>query len=307
MDDDSAVQFVSSRARKRPHHEIARASRSQLPGGESSSSRTLPQPSPPHRRYPGDGLDFRRPTTSTPPSIDEVIDLTLDSDPPEPDAPRHIPIARQDQFTQTSQARAPEVVDLEEEYEDLAQDDPPSSPEVQFIGATARPPRPPPPPTYLDLQTDWSGVLSILARPPGLFPRAVQALHPWDADVSTIGDPLGYIDLTHHTGVRRAPQRPPPNAYKPPSPPPAGFTRTLEEDDVVVCPNCDGELGVGDEIRQQIWVAKHCGHVYCGHCAHHRSKTKSKKSSTSKPFSTCQVSGCGKPVSAPKAMLQIYL
>jgi hypothetical protein len=30
----------------------------------------------------------------------------------------------------------------------------------------------------------------------------------------------------------------------------------------VVCPNCGDELAVGkDEIKQQIWVVKSCGHV----------------------------------------------
>jgi ribosomal protein L37AE/L43A len=30
----------------------------------------------------------------------------------------------------------------------------------------------------------------------------------------------------------------------------------------VVCPNCGDELAVGkDEMKQQIWVVKSCGHV----------------------------------------------
>jgi hypothetical protein len=54
---------------------------------------------------------------------------------------------------------------------------------------------------------------------------------------------------------------PPPPLYKPPTPPPEGFTRTVAEDDIVVCPNCDHELGTGEGVKQQIWVAKQCGHV----------------------------------------------
>ncbi|PYI26952.1 hypothetical protein BP00DRAFT_37631 [Aspergillus indologenus CBS 114.80] len=309
MSDDSGVQFVTSRPRKRPHHEIARATPPQFPGGESSSSRTLPPPSPPRRRYPGDGFDFRRPISSATPNAEDVIDLTLDSDPPEPNATQDVRNTHQDHSTQTSQSRVPEVVDLEEDYEDLTQDEPPSSPEVQFIAATARPSRPPPPSTI----PEWAPQLfRIFNMSQSRFPARHRVLRPQDVDVSYIGEqPAGAIDLTFNFDMRRPdmrrPERPPANAYKPPSPPPDGFTRTLEEDDVVVCPNCDGELGVGDEIRQQIWVAKQCGHVYCGRCAHHRSKAKSKKSSATKPFSVCQVPECGKPVSSHKAMLQIYL
>ncbi|KAK2748123.1 hypothetical protein FQN57_001247 [Myotisia sp. PD_48] len=51
-------------------------------------------------------------------------------------------------------------------------------------------------------------------------------------------------------------------AYVPPPTPPAGFTGTVREDDVVVCPNCEHELGTGDDPEQrQIWVSKPCGHV----------------------------------------------
>ncbi|KAJ5635977.1 uncharacterized protein N7484_009290 [Penicillium longicatenatum] len=50
-------------------------------------------------------------------------------------------------------------------------------------------------------------------------------------------------------------------SYRAPSPPPVGFTRTLGDDDVAICPNCSGELGVGDGHKEQVWVAKPCGHV----------------------------------------------
>ena len=48
------------------------------------------------------------------------------------------------------------------------------------------------------------------------------------------------------------------------APPPAqdGFTRSPQEDDILVCPNCDDELGVGeDDLKRQVWVVKACGHV----------------------------------------------
>jgi hypothetical protein len=52
--------------------------------------------------------------------------------------------------------------------------------------------------------------------------------------------------------------------HKQPSPLPArpGFTRTPEEGDILVCANCDAELGEGDtEEKRQVWVIKDCGHV----------------------------------------------
>jgi hypothetical protein len=55
---------------------------------------------------------------------------------------------------------------------------------------------------------------------------------------------------------------PPPPKYEPPPPAEKGFTRSPEEDEEVVCPNCGDELAVGkDETKQQIWIVKSCGHV----------------------------------------------
>ena len=50
--------------------------------------------------------------------------------------------------------------------------------------------------------------------------------------------------------------------YNPPPDPPEGFTASPEEDDVLLCPNCDRELCTGEtELDQQVWVLKGCGHV----------------------------------------------
>ena len=65
---------------------------------------------------------------------------------------------------------------------------------------------------------------------------------------------------TQATGNART--RPPPPTYDPPSPPRAGYTRNPKEEDILLCPNCEEELGVGkDEIKKQVWVIKKCGHV----------------------------------------------
>ena len=116
--------------------------------------------------------------------------------------------------------------------------------------------------------------------------------------------------------------------YKAPPSPRPGFTRSPKEDQVIICPNCDQELAVGEsEVQRQVWVSKGCGHVgqlpkfsihhylptvkvYCGQCAQNRHKSRTKrgtKPSTSKTFKTCVVDGCGKLLSSPKNMFQLYL
>ena len=67
------------------------------------------------------------------------------------------------------------------------------------------------------------------------------------------------FDLEHPTRRQPQPRLP---TYGPPAPAQEGFTRTPNEDDVLVCPNCDDELGLGDdEVKRQVWVVKACGHV----------------------------------------------
>ncbi len=54
----------------------------------------------------------------------------------------------------------------------------------------------------------------------------------------------------------------PSSPYKAPRTPALGFTRKVDEDEIVVCPHCGDELGIGDgDLKQQIWVVKQCGHV----------------------------------------------
>nr|POE74318.1 putative very-long-chain (3r)-3-hydroxyacyl-coa dehydratase [Quercus suber] len=87
---------------------------------------------------------------------------------------------------------------------------------------------------------------------------------------------------------------PPTPRYSPPPKAPQGFTGNPKEDEAVVCPNCGDELIVGgkrsgnpdDEVKQQVWVVKKCGHAYCGTCATRkaapgtRSKGKGKEKAT---------------------------
>ena len=263
--------------------------------GPSSRPETSqsPAPNPPpnrpsQQRYAGDGLDFRRPIMSSPPGMGSVIDLTNEPD--------------------SSPRRRADIVDLEEDEGEGENEDeedivilnhtgPPSSPEVEFVGSTTRPPNPtplhpplhpppqPPLPPAFETYTGfgsshlWQWLrghprFTGSAFPGGLaFGRQL----PWPTrifgpppqeDTLFIGDDAdGGVDLTVDLDVDLNPsgprpeQRAPVDTYKPPSPPPEGFTRNAGEDDVVVCPNCDEELGMGDEIKQQIWAVKNCGHV----------------------------------------------
>ncbi|KAL3474134.1 hypothetical protein BJX99DRAFT_232236 [Aspergillus californicus] len=323
MNTDSGVQFIGSRRRKRPRRETS--STPQAQPSSSTSRPVLPPLGLPAPRYPGDGLDFRRPAAPSAPPEDEVIDLTNEPEPPE--IPR-----RQAPESSSRRSRGPrfgreimaDVVDLEEQELDA-----PSSPEVQFVSSNIRQVAPPPPrPQGLMGSNLWR----MLPLPQTLL-RTNETNHrrevPWSAashlsraelETVWIGDDIGAMDFTinvdlqdpfnveYPTAETTPEGEQARNDYKPLSPAPEGFSRKVEEDDLATCPNCDHELGTGDDLKQQLWVAKQCGHVYCGECAKNRSLTKAKKASAkTKPFAKCQVSECGKAVSAPKSMFQVYL
>ena len=128
------------------------------------------------------------------------------------------------------------------------------------------------------------GLAGFLENLPRLLPfhRAAGGRHPNFANMMNMG--LEMIDEVNTQQARNfdqpvlnfetvgfelarndPPAAPPPRpTYSAPPAPPAGFTRTPTEDDVVVCPNCDSELGQGDEIKRQVWVIRSCGHVRFG-------------------------------------------
>ncbi|KAL1589942.1 hypothetical protein WHR41_01122 [Cladosporium halotolerans] len=128
------------------------------------------------------------------------------------------------------------------------------------------------------------------AGAPPTRPRHVAAVR---MDYNIVGFDLGF-------GI--APNRPPTPKYEPPPPAEKGFTRTPAEDEEVVCPNCGDELAVGkDEVKQQVYVVKSCGHAYCGECATRERASASKKGkgkaldpSIPPPLKKCVVVGCGK-------------
>jgi hypothetical protein len=70
---------------------------------------------------------------------------------------------------------------------------------------------------------------------------------------------LGGLDMYERTSeTPQVVQEP----YKAPTPAKEGFIRTFTEDSVVLCPMCGDELATGgNEVKQQVWVVKACGHV----------------------------------------------
>ena len=66
------------------------------------------------------------------------------------------------------------------------------------------------------------------------------------------------FDLGQNNQSRQPPVRP---TYQAPTPAAEGFTRSPAEDDVLICPNCDCELGQGDDVKREVWVIRNCGHV----------------------------------------------
>lgn len=119
--------------------------------------------------------------------------------------------------------------------------------------------------------------------------------------------------------------------YKPPPRAKDGFTRNVEEDEILICPACNEELASGDgEVKQQVWIIKQCGHVslkkplaanqanrrqvYCGECATKRPVKGNKRDARNarnrdktNAFRACAIAGCEKPVLSKGSMFQIYL
>lgn len=268
-------------------------------GEGSSSTAAARQPQPltlppyPPMRFPGDGYDFRRPVmASHSPQTEEIIDLTNEPDSP----PRAQPSRYHSSSHRPRHHRPPrfgrnimtDVVDLEEESDPSHNEAPEAtreSPEVQFVRATVRSPGPMPRTfraNFLDYlrfrpQTMSTGTSTQHAETfrQGVAMRAREfSRRPtWRGlpgiDAFWIAEDQGELDLPLDLDMQMNYQlaglmveNPPPGpSYKPPTPPPEGFTRTVQEDEEVICPNCERELGTGDDERQQIWISKQCGHV----------------------------------------------
>ena len=83
-------------------------------------------------------------------------------------------------------------------------------------------------------------------------PGNVRIGMPGMMDYDTVGFDMGLVGGN----------RPPTPKYSPPPEAEKGFTRSPQEDEVVVCPNCGDELAMGSsDTKQEVWVIKNCGHV----------------------------------------------
>jgi hypothetical protein len=100
----------------------------------------------------------------------------------------------------------------------------------------------------------------IARRDPTLPPRArrghihVGFMQP-NFNYGAAAFDLGLRDADNEPAVR-------PPTYEAPAKAPGGFTRSPQEDDDLVCPNCGDGLCCGEsELKKQVWIVKHCGHV----------------------------------------------
>lgn len=84
--------------------------------------------------------------------------------------------------------------------------------------------------------------------------------NPRGPDMGALNINLEYTLAAFQVGAE--PNRPPTPLYEPPPKAEAGFTRSPGENEEVVCPNCGDELCMGDnDVKQEVWVIKGCGHV----------------------------------------------
>ncbi|KAL8969619.1 MAG: hypothetical protein Q9183_001912 [Haloplaca sp. 2 TL-2023] len=310
-------------------------------------------------RFPGDGLDHRRPASTS--VSHNIIDLTDDIDIHNAGSSSSATGAS----SHRTQRQAQERTEMDNESTRATIDSSSQSPEIEFLEARsvashqpgqsearrrstsafrqARRPRGPDlrPPVPQYVSTDpafaigsWPALVQDMRtqeRPRHPAHQTARRFHhllhsnanmtpanmyggQGTPEIMLPGD-LDFVATGFHMGDI-APARPPqpaPPTYDAPPPPREGFTRSPDEGDVLICPNCEQELSIGvDKVKTEVWVAKTCGHVYCGQCARNRSSNKRGKAAQSspvrstKPFTKCVVEGCSKSVTAHKSMFQMY-
>ena len=286
----------------------------------------------PTLRYPGDGLDLRRPVMSQP--SQDVIDLTEEPDSPTlpGDTPNSTSLHQPPRFSRLPRFQQ-DIIDIDDEENRPAHGARSGSPEIQLLYSRSIPqegrqqrrqpgvapyarhmqhepvqteadrngrftevPRAPHLPNWNDLRnmvrtargdigrsaTQVLNEEADIRRHFGLArtnhpPRAPRDREPLDLEVDlsdaedlfleqprrSFAPPIHLNFVQTGFQMEPPPQRAPPlPTYNAPPAPQKGFTRSPKEDDTLVCPNCEEELGVGkDEIKRQVWVVKSCGHV----------------------------------------------
>ncbi|KAI4601210.1 hypothetical protein KJ359_012400 [Pestalotiopsis sp. 9143b] len=150
---------------------------------------------------------------------------------------------------------------------------------------------------------------------------------------------LNHIDLDYQHNPFAQFQQPAPPAFgpqkpqhEPPPKPRDGFTRDLEEEQVIICPSCDEELAYDpaiedengpptkrvrsrkDQAEHYFWAVKECGHVFCKKCYDNRKPTtKSKVKAGFRPCAQnskkliCAVDGCNSDVAPKGAWIGLFL
>lgn len=154
-----------------------------------------------------------------------------------------------------------------------------------------------------------------------------------DLDYHDVGFPMGGLEIIDPVADEAVAALAAEDAYKPPPVPREGFTRDIQEDsDVLICVACEDELATGeDEVKQQVWVAKTCGHVslsnhsewhptnksqvFCGSCAsqrlsyrkgNDRDRKRAKRPKVDQ-LKACKAPNCGSRLTGKTSMFQIYL
>ncbi|KAL8768899.1 MAG: hypothetical protein Q9209_004954 [Squamulea sp. 1 TL-2023] len=322
-------------------------------------------PTLPSMRFHGDGLDFRRPAPIVPAqNTQDIIDLTEDYSPEVLRHPRSGNRANSS-FVElhVNPARQPfrDFIDVDEESTRATVDSSSQSPDLELLEvrsirsqntSDAEPRRRtqvrpqstlrPPGPSHTDNAPFTIGGWGALRQhaqghhsnheTTRHFHQLLHTNHPLmhqNRDTILPGD-LDFVSQGFHMGDGSTrPPQPFLPTYDAPGPTRQGFTRSPKEDDVLLCPNCEDELGTGkDDSKRQVWVVKACGHVresrllqdiiaksfqvYCGECTKNRSPAKRGRGARvtlTKPFTRCVVEGCTnkKVIVGPRSLFQIYL
>ena len=224
----------------------------------------------------------------------DVIDLTQEPSSPVAEfilPPERTPDPLLRRPSRTSPARSPRNrrSNLQNRnFIDLSEDDNnrQSSPDIQFLSSRARSRsvsiddrhstlRPPPQSDIRDpaVSTTWAQPRFPVPFNFGGFTRLHNHLAVWhdfrgeDQDHFNLPNMLDFQSVGFDLDF---PQRQPPTepnlpTYEAPPEPREGFTRSSKADDdndVMVCVNCEDELGVGeDDVKRQVWFVRSCGHV----------------------------------------------
>ena len=237
----------------------------------------------------------QRPQPPPPPRPQQdVIDLTQESSSPRAGfvlPPERTPdplLRRPSRTSPTRSLRNRQNNPPDHNVIDLSEDDNnrQSSPDIQFLSSRARSRsvsigdrqstlRPPPQSDVREPanSTSWPQPRLPLPFNFGGFTRFRNHLAAWrgfpveDQDNFDLPNVLDFqsvgFDLDYPQ--RQPPAEPRLPTYEAPPEPREGFTRSSKADDdtdVMVCVNCEDELGVGqNDVKRQVWFVRACGHV----------------------------------------------